>query len=205
MNNQKSKVSLQKGITSSLSLKEKFTRSAASLSRPLTLAVCAMLLSLCLILSYFGNVSITFLGTNVIKLSFTALPIAVAAMLYGPVPAGVIGALSDIIGFMLAPMGAYIPGFTISMLLVGFIYGAAFYNEKPGIPRVALTQLIVSIAINEMLGSLWFVLFYGFTPSTALSVRGIKELIMYPILTALIFGMIQVTERLPEVRRIRRE
>ncbi len=193
-----------KKTNSTVTLREKFSRSAALLSHPQTLAVCAMLLSLSLVLAYFGNVSISFLGTNTIKLSFTALPIAAAAMLYGPLPAGIIGALSDIIGFMLAPAGAYIPGFTISMLLVGFVYGAAFYREKPGLLRVAVTQLAVSAAINELLGSLWFVLFYGFTPSSALTIRGIKELIMYPIMTALVFGMIKLTERLPEVKRIKK-
>ena len=83
---------------------ECFSRSSQELKQPLCLAVCAMLLALCLVLAYFGNISVTFLGTNVIKLSFTAIPIAAAAMLYGPVCAGIIGGLSDIIGFMLAPM-----------------------------------------------------------------------------------------------------
>lgn len=184
-------------------LPQKFKASAAELRSPASLAVCAMLLAITLVLSYFGNISITFLGTNVIKLSFTAIPIAVAAMLYGPVPAGIIGGLSDIIGFMLAPMGAYIPGFTISMVLIGFIYGAAFYGEKHSLPRVAAAQLITAVFVSFLLGSLWFVLFYGFSPSQALVIRGLKELVMYPISVALIFGIMKAIERLPEVRKIK--
>ena len=180
-----------------------FARSAKELSSPVALAVYAMLLAVNIVLSYFGNVSITFLGTNVIKLSFTAIPIAIAAMLYGPVPAGIIGGLTDIIGFMLAPMGAYIPGFTVSMILIGFVYGAAFYDKKITLPRVLIAQLIVSVFISELLGWLWFVLFYGFAPEQALVVRGIKELIMYPVSVALIFFFAKAAERIPEVRRIR--
>ena len=187
-----------------VSIGEKFRRSALELKSPTALAVSAMLLAICLVLSYFGNISITFLGTNVIKLSFTMIPIALAAMLYGPVPAGIIGALSDIIGFMLAPMGAYIPGFTISMLLIGFVYGVAFYAEKQTVLRTVITQAVVSAFISVLLGSLWFVLFYGFTPATALSVRGIKELVMYPINVALIFGIKKAVSKLPEIKKLKK-
>lgn len=187
-----------------VSIGEKFRRSALELKSPTALAVSAMLLAICLVLSYFGNISITFLGTNVIKLSFTMIPIALAAMLYGPVPAGIIGALSDIIGFMLAPMGAYIPGFTISMLLIGFVYGVAFYAEKQTVLRTVITQAVVSAFISVLLGSLWFVLFYGFTPAAALSVRGIKELVMYPINVALIFGIIKAVSKLPEIKKLKK-
>lgn len=184
-------------------ISEKFKSSARDMKSPAALAVCAMLLAISIVLGYYGNISITFLGTNIIKLSFTAIPVAIAAMLYGPVCAAIIGALSDVIGFMLAPMGAYIPGFTISMILIGFVYGAAFYKEKHSLKRVAAAQLVVSVMISELLGSLWFVLFYGFKPVTALTVRGIKELIMFPVSVALIFAVMKVLDRIPEVNRIK--
>ena len=184
-------------------IKEKLKKSSKELANPLALAVCAMLLSICLVLSYFGNISITFLGTNVIKLSFTVIPIAIAAMLYGPVPAAIIGGLSDIIGFVMAPMGAYIPGFTISMILIGLVYGISFYGEKVTLQRIALTAAIVGAFISELLGSLWFVLFYGFQPLHALYVRGLKELVMYPITIILIFGICKLLERVPEFKKIK--
>ena len=184
-------------------IKEKLKKSSKELANPLALAVCAMLLSICLVLSYFGNISITFLGTNVIKLSFTVIPIAIAAMLYGPVPAAIIGGLSDIIGFVMAPMGAYIPGFTISMILIGLVYGISFYGEKVTLQRIALTAAIVGAFISELLGPLWFVLFYGFQPLHALYVRGLKELVMYPITIILIFGICKLLERVPEFKKIK--
>ena len=182
----------------------KFRDSAKELSNPATLTVCAMMLAISLVLSYFGNISITFLGTNVIKLSFVIVPIAVAAMLYGPVGAGIIGGPSDIIGFRGSPMCAYIPGFTISMILIGFAFGLVLYEEKPTVPRIAAVQLFVSAVISTLLGSLWFVLFYGFKPLQALSVRGIKELVMYPINVLLIFVIARVIAQLPEIRQRKR-
>lgn len=184
-------------------LRESFKSSAKELSSPLSLAVCAMLLAISLVLSYFGNVSITFMGTNVIKLSFAVIPIAAAAMLYGPVPAAIIGGLSDIIGFMMMPMGAFIPGFTISMILTGIIYGIAFYRRKVSAAGIAVSTLVVAVVINLLLGTLWFVLFYGFQLRHALFVRGIKELIMYPITVGLLLSVNLLFKRLPDVHALR--
>lgn len=183
-----------------MTIKEKFSKSAAQLSKTQTLTGSAMLLSVSIVLGYYGNVTIGLFGTNTVKLSFAVLPIILTAMLYGPIPAGIVGALNDVICFILMPKGAYIPGFTISMLLTGFIYGAGLYSEKAGVKRVAVTQLIVSLLINELLGSLWFVLFYGFTPGVALATRGIKELIMFPILTVFTFSIEKVVKRLPQIK-----
>ncbi|MBQ1546040.1 MAG: folate family ECF transporter S component [Clostridia bacterium] len=186
-----------------LNIRESFKSSARELSSPLSLAVCAMLLAISLVLSYFGNVSITFMGTNVIKLSFAVIPIAAAAMLYGPVPAAIIGALSDIIGFVMMPMGAYIPGFTISMILTGIIYGIAFYKRRVNAANIALSTLAVAVVINVLLGTVWFVLFYGFQLKHALFVRGIKELVMYPITVGLLFSVNLLFSRLPDVHTLR--
>ena len=50
-------------------------------------------------------------------------PVAIAGILCGPVASGIIGALGDLFCFLLAPMGAYFPGWTINGLLVGLLYG----------------------------------------------------------------------------------
>ena len=182
---------------------EKFQKSAKALCTPAALAVCAMLLAVSIVLGYLANAGIGFFGTITIKISFTAIPIALAAMLYGPVPAAIIGALTDIIGFMLMPKGAYMPGFTISMILIGIVYGIAFYGEKITLPRVVIAQVINSVFINLLLGSVWFVVFYGFQFGAALTTRGIAESVMLPLNIALIFVVLKAAQRIPEVRRIK--
>lgn len=164
-----------------------------------------MLLAVSVVLGYFANISITFLGTNLIKIGFTAIPIALAAMLYGPVPAAIIGALTDILCFMIAPMGPYMPGFTISMIVTGIIFGIAYYGEKPSLTRVIISNLINSLLVGIVLGTLWFVLFYNYQVVVALSTRGLKELVMFPINVALIFGALKAAERVPEIKKIRNE
>ncbi len=188
-----------------LGIAEKFQKSAKELSSPVALAVCAMLLAVSVVLGYFANISITFLGTNLIKIGFTAIPIALAAMLYGPVPAAIIGALTDILCFIIAPMGPYMPGFTISMIVTGVIFGIAYYGEKPSLTRVIISNLINSLLVGIVLGTLWFVLFYNYQVVVALSTRGLKELVMFPINVALIFGALKAAERVPEIKKIRNE
>lgn len=183
-------------------LGKKFKSSSAELSKPLGLAIASMLLALSVILAYFANISISFLGTNTIKVGFNVVPIVVAAILYGPVVAGIVGGLSDIIGYILAPMGGYIPGFTISMILVGIIYGIAFYREDVKLPKIIVTEFIITIFINILLGVTWFVLFYGMPFDKALTIRGLKEIVDLPLSIVINFFAFKVISKIPEFRKI---
>ena len=185
-----------------LNVVQKYKSSGKELTKPLSLTVSAMLLALSIVLGYFANLSINFLGTNVIKIGFNVVPIVIVAMLYGPVPASIVGACSDIIGYMLAPKGAYIPGFTISMILIGTVYGLSFYKEKLTLPRVIITELIVSVFINIILGVTWFVFFYGVPFSRALTIRGLKELFDIPLSIILYYSAYKLLMRIPETKRI---
>ena len=149
----------------------KFRSSSKSLSKPANLTVSAMLLALSIVLKYFENMSMGFLGTNLIKIGFSLIPIVAAAILYGPVVSGIIGGLNDIIGYLLAPQGAYIPGFTISMILVGVIYGVAFYKENVKLTRVIAAEVIITFLINILLGGVWFMVFYGFSLKKAFIIQ----------------------------------
>ncbi len=185
-----------------LNVVQKYKSSGKELTKPLSLTVSAMLLALSIVLGYFSNLSINFLCTNVIKIGFNVVPIVIVAMLYGPVPASIVGACSDIIGYMLAPKGAYIPGFTISMILIGTVYGLSFYKEKITLPRVIITELIVSVFINIILGVTWFVFFYGVPFSRALTIRGLKELFDIPLSIILYYSAYKLLMRIPETKRI---
>ena len=59
------------------------------------LAAIAMLLALRIVLGFFANSTLPFFGNNV-KLSAAFLPIAVTGVMFGPIPAAIVGALGDI-------------------------------------------------------------------------------------------------------------
>ena len=74
--------------------------------------------------------------------------------------AGVVGALADVLGAVLFPIGAYFPGFTLTAFLMGLCYGL-FLKGKQSFPRilgaVAVHQLVLSLLLN----SLWISVLYG--------------------------------------------
>lgn len=120
-----------------------------------TLAAIALLTALEIILSRF--LSISMWNT---KIGFSFLPVVVAAILYGPLAAGTVGALGDFIGAVLFPIGAYFPGFTLTAFLTGLVYGFFLYR-KHGWPQiiaaVGINQLILSLLLN----TLWISILYG--------------------------------------------
>ncbi len=139
----------------------KFYDSLKELKSVYSLAAIAMLLALRVVLGFFANGTLAFFGNNV-KISGAFLPIAVTGSMFGPVPAALVGALGDIISFLLNPTGgAYFPGFTISGLLTGLIYGFAFYKSKITVPRVIIAWLINTIAVETFLAAFWLYVLYG--------------------------------------------
>jgi len=86
------------------------------------------------------------------------LPIAVAGALMGPIPAAIVGALGDIIGAVLFPQGAYFPGFTLTNILVGIIYGFILHRNRPNVLAVILSVLAAGV-VNLFLNTLWLSVF----------------------------------------------
>ena len=72
-----------------------------------------------------------------------------------------IGALGDIISFLIVPTGAYFPGFTISGALTGLIYGFALYKNQITIPRVVIAWVVNTLVVETFLAAYWLYLLYS--------------------------------------------
>lgn len=120
-----------------------------------TLTSMALLIALEIVLSRFLSIS----AWNT-KIGFAFVPVAIAAILLGPLYAGIVGALADFLGAILFPIGTYFPGFTLTAFLMGLCYGLFLYRSQ-SFPRilgaVAVHQLILSLLLN----TLWISLLYG--------------------------------------------
>ena len=75
---------------------------------PKVMAILSILLALEVIIARFGTIR----PSESIKLSLDFIPIVIAAILYGTVPAVVMSILADILGAFLFPVGPFFPGFT---------------------------------------------------------------------------------------------
>jgi ECF transporter S component (folate family) len=117
-----------------------------------TLAVCGMLIALDVVLTRFLS-----LNTWNLRIGFSFLAVALAAYWYGPIGGGLVHGISDLLGAILFPTGAYFPGFTLTAALIGILYGACFYR-RARFGRIAAgivsSQLLCSLALN----SLWITL-----------------------------------------------
>lgn len=145
------------------------------------IVVIAFMVALEIVLSKLVSVNISFL-----RIGFGFLPIAILAILYGPIWAGIGYAVGDVIGGFLFPTGAFFPGFTVTAVLTGVIFGITLYNKKVTLVRALVASALVCILCNLLLNTFWltFILGKGFT--VLLASRAIKEIVAVPVMAVLI-------------------
>ena len=119
--------------------------------------------------------------TPIVRISFGFLPIAVIAMLYGAVYAGVGAAIADLIGITLFPTGMFFPGFTLTAFLTGVTYGCLLHNNPKNLTCICTAALIVTIGLQLGLDTLWIRILTGNGYLALLPARTLKVLIMTPI------------------------
>lgn len=117
----------------------------------------SLLIALEIVLSRFLSIS-----TPHLKIGFAFVPLALCAMLYGPVWAGTAGALADFLGAILFPIGPYFPGFTLTNCLAGILFGLCLRRERSDrwgfiLLAVGLKGLCLSLLLN----TLWISMLYG--------------------------------------------
>lgn len=95
-----------------------------------------------------------------LKIGLAFVPVMLAGMLMGPVKAGIVGAVSDFLGAIIFPIGAYFPGFTFGAFLKGLLYGALLY-KKQSVLNITITSIIDQLVISLFVTSIWISILYG--------------------------------------------
>ena len=143
----------------------------------------ALLVALNIVLVRFASIN---LGP-LLRINFGFITIVIMGMLFGPRSAALGAALADFIGAIVFPTGgAYFPGFTLSALATGYIYGKMLYGHKLSISRIVLSNLLVILIVQLFLNPLWLSLITGKAFMVLISARVIKSFLMLPIESALI-------------------
>jgi len=110
------------------------------------LAVSAMCLSIALVLARLTTFYIPFFGQNGMKVGISGIFSTLPSFLFGPFYGAAVSGLSDLLGFVLNPVGAYLPQMTAVVALGGFIRGGLWLllkNKKAGPLRVAILLFAV--------------------------------------------------------------
>jgi ECF transporter S component (folate family) len=129
-------------------------------------------------------------------IGFAYLPGAVGSMLYGPWAGLVMGFAGDFVSYMVKPVGGYFFGYAISAMLQNFIYSIFLFRRPASLWRVAIAQFLVLVFIYMGLGYLWLQIMAGLkTAEFFTGARLVKNLIQYPIDTALLYGVLRLLPR----------
>jgi len=110
-----------------------------------------LLIALSIILTRLASIRIAIGGVEGIRIGLGRLPIILGGILFGPVAGGIIGALSDFIGYFVSGIGAYMPHFTLTSALGGIIPGVIINLKKE---EFNTFDLAIAITTGQIITSL---------------------------------------------------
>lgn len=121
------------------------------------------------------------IATPFVKIGFAFVPLAICGTLFGPVWACAAGGVADFLGANLFPIGPYFPGFTLSAMLTGVVFGLCLHRKE-----IKWGHIVVAVAVNHLVISLflttfWIHLLYGAPYLQLLATRVLQNAIMIPI------------------------
>lgn len=161
-----------------------FSDSYDELKQVKTITTMAMFAAISVVLGYF-----TLVIGDYVKIGFSTIANQFVYYLFGPVAGALFGGGTDILKFLIKPTGAFFPGWTISAMLAGLLYGVIFYKKPITLGRVLAAEFIVSLVCNVLLGTLWLNMMYGKGFLALLPLRAFKNLVMWPINAMLFYSI----------------
>ena len=148
------------------------------------IVIMGFMIALEVVLSKLISINISFL-----RIGFGFLPIAILAILYGPVWAGICYAIGDLIGAFVFPTGAFFPGFTVTAFVTGVLFGLVLYKHKVTFLRALLASALVCVLANLLLNTFWLTFVIGKGFKVLLASRAVKELVAIPVMAFLIVAV----------------
>ena len=99
---------------------------------------------------------------------------------------------SDLLCFIIKPLGAFFPGYTLSCMLGYVIFGLFLYRKPISVLRICAAKLIINIFVNVGLGCLWSSIMSGKAYLFYLVESIIKNILLYPIEVILLILLIRL-------------
>lgn len=146
------------------------------------IAIFALLIALQIIFTRFLSIQ-----TPIVRIGFTFLPIAISGILFGPLIAGMLAGISDVMGFFLNPVGTFHPGFILSAILSGVIYGLFLHRKEVTWLRIGLAALVIGLVVHVGLNSFWLSQILGKGAWGLMLARIPKEVIVFVVQIPIIY------------------
>lgn len=156
------------------------------------LVTAGILIALNIILSRFLSIN----AWN-FKIGFTFVSVFIAAYFFGPVFGAIVAGVGDVLGAILFPIAAFFPGFTLTAVLTGLLYGVLLH-EKQTMPRIVAVVVIDQLVFSLLLNSLWISILHGAPFLPLVATRTVQCLIMIPVM---FIGILSITRLLAPMRK----
>lgn len=137
--------------------------------------------------------------SSTLRIGFSFIVVGACALFYGPVATGCVGMIADIIKYIIRPSGPFFIGFTLNEFIGGFLTGLILYKKPITIKRVFFARLVVVFTVNLVLTPIWLSILYGKGIMVYVSARIIKNIILLPIETIILYGVLKSVERARKV------
>ncbi|WP_265488742.1 folate family ECF transporter S component [Lactobacillus sp. PV034] len=135
-------------------------------------------------------------GPAYLKVGLGFLGLTILGYYFGPFWGGIGAGISDLaMASIFGVEGGFFPGFTISAIISGVIYGFFFYQKPIKIWRIIVASLLVTIIVNLCLNTYWLHVLYGLNLRAAFLQRVLKELITPWIQMIVIYLVLKALQR----------
>jgi len=116
------------------------------------------LIALSIILTRVASLRIAIGGVEGIRIGLGRLPIILGGIIFGPLAGGLIGAFSDLLGYFINPIGAYMPHFTLTSALTGIIPATILILMRKDEPNVF--DLGLAITMGQVVTSIMLIPYF---------------------------------------------
>ncbi|NLA58322.1 MAG: folate family ECF transporter S component [Firmicutes bacterium] len=157
------------------------------------LTTLGLLVGTSIALSRMVPVIVPFAGVQALRISFGQVPVMLAGLLFGPAAGAITGALADLIGSNLFPIGPYFPGFTLSYAVFGFLpvlIWRQFPRHKAGYWTLFLAVFITSLGVS-VLNTIWLAMLSHRAVLVLLPPRLLGSLLQVPLHTLILHYSLQ--------------
>lgn len=135
-------------------------------------------------------------GSNLTKVGLGFIGTVLLGRFFGPVWGGIAAGIADLLSAAIFGIaGGFFPGFTLSAIVAGVIYGFFFYNQEVKIWRVIAAIIIVTLVVNVLMNTYWLTIMYGMDWRVLLMQRLLKEAVVPWIQMGITWLVLKFIER----------
>ncbi len=161
----------------------------------LKMTYASVFIALSIILTRIFTLPIQIAGVQAIRMNLGFIPIMLAGMLLGPKYGGAVGAVADVLGYLLnSGGGAYFPGFTLTSAMVGVLPTLMMFKFKANV-FITFISIFITTLLVTIINTLWLVLLFNKGFMILLIPRLFSFAVMCPVYTFFVYSLKKILDR----------